>query len=202
VNVSGSRQQGGGLEVERRAIAAACRRRGWRLLTAVEQTGFTAEDLQRPGIQTALRLLETADGNGLVAAHTGRLSRLIAELNALITTAHTNGWALQALDCNLATTTPAADPVCDLLASFAPLARSLHSTRIRQALAAKHAQGSQLGRPPTMSDYAIDRIQREHAAGNSLTQIANGLNRDHIPTAQGGKAWYPATIRHTLNPTH
>jgi DNA invertase Pin-like site-specific DNA recombinase len=93
-------------------------------------------------------------------------------------------------------------PVCDLLASFTPLARSLHSKRIRQALAATHAQGNQLGRPATMSQYAIDRIKREHAAGNSLTQIANGLNVDRVPTAQGGKAWYPATIRHTLNRTH
>jgi Recombinase len=52
-----------------------------------------------------------------------------------------------------------------------------------------------------MSTYAIERITREHAAGHSLTQIANGLNTDHIPTAQGGRRRYPATIRHTLNRT-
>jgi Recombinase len=52
-----------------------------------------------------------------------------------------------------------------------------------------------------MSSYAIERIKREHATGHSLTQIANGLNTDQIPTAQGGRRWYPATIRHTLNRT-
>jgi hypothetical protein len=51
-----------------------------------------------------------------------------------------------------------------------------------------------------MSKYAIDRIHHERAAGKSLTQIANGLNTDQIPTAQGGR-WHPATIRHTLNRT-
>jgi hypothetical protein len=50
-----------------------------------------------------------------------------------------------------------------------------------------------------MSTYAIERITRERAAGHSLTQIANGLNTDQVPTAQGGRRWYPATIRHTLN---
>jgi hypothetical protein len=52
-----------------------------------------------------------------------------------------------------------------------------------------------------MSSYAIERIRRERAAGASLAAIANGLNADRIPTAQGGSRWYPATIRHTLNPT-
>jgi hypothetical protein len=38
-------------------------------------------------------------------------------------------------------------------------------------------------------------------AGNSLAQIANGLNANRIPTAQGGRRWYPATIQYTLNRT-
>lgn len=201
--MSGSGRQGGGLQAQRRAITAVCRRQGWRLVTAVEETGSSAEDRERPGIEAALRQLESADGNGLVAANKGRLSRQLVDLNTLITTAHTHGWALQALDCNLDTsTTEAAEPEATLLACFAPFERLLHSQRIRQALAARRAQGIRLGRPPTMSKYAIDRIHHERAAGKSLTQIANGLNKDHIPTAQGGQAWYPATIRHTLNRTH
>jgi DNA invertase Pin-like site-specific DNA recombinase len=91
--------------------------------------------------------------------------------------------------------------VATLLASFAPFERWLISQRIRQALALKRVQGVRLGRPPTMSAYAIERIKRERAAGNSLTQIANGLNTDQVPTAQGGRRWHPATIRHTLNRT-
>ena len=53
-----------------------------------------------------------------------------------------------------------------------------------------------------MSEYALGRIRRERAAGNSLTAIPNGLNTDHVPTAQGGRRWYPATIRYTLNHAH
>jgi hypothetical protein len=34
--------------------------------------------------------------------------------------------------------------------------------------------------------------------GRSFTAIADGLNRDGVPTAQGGKQWYPATVRSTL----
>src|SRR6266536_1751008 len=57
------------------------------------------------------------------------------------------------------------------------------------------------GRPPTISEYALERIKRERAAGKSLAAIANGLNADRIPTAQGGRRWYPATVSYTLKRT-
>ena len=190
------------LEAQRRAIAAACQRRGWRPVTIVDDVGLSAKELKRPHVQEALGLLETGDGDGLVAANRGRLSRLLADLSALIATAHTYGWALVAFGSTPETTALAAQPEVTLFARFAPYQQQLHSSRIRQALAAKRSQGVRLGRPPTMSTYAIDRIKREHAAGRSLTQIANGLNIDRVPTAQGGRQWHPATIRHTLNRTH
>jgi DNA invertase Pin-like site-specific DNA recombinase len=86
-----------------------------------------------------------------------------------------------------------------VLATFARFERRLISQRPRAALARKRAQGVRLGRPPTMSLYAIERIGHERAAGKSLAAIANGLNADRIPTAQGGRRWYPATVRYTLN---
>jgi hypothetical protein len=52
-----------------------------------------------------------------------------------------------------------------------------------------------------MSEHVIERIGRERAAGSSLAAIANGLNADRIPTVQGGRRWYPATVRYTLNRT-
>jgi hypothetical protein len=42
------------------------------------------------------------------------------------------------------------------------------------------------------------RIVQERKAGQTLTQIAEGLDRDGVATAQGGRRWYPATVRHVL----
>jgi DNA invertase Pin-like site-specific DNA recombinase len=193
----GRSEGGAGLEAQRRAIAAACKRRGWRLLEVVEDAGLSAKDVKRRGIEEALRLLEIGDAKALVAAKLDRLSRSLGDLTALIASAQKQGWALVALDCALETTTPAG--MATLLAGFAPFERRLISQRTREALALKRAQGVRLGRPATMSQYAIDRIRRERAAGNSLAAIANGLNADRIPTAQGGRRWYPATIHYTLS---
>ena len=143
-----------------------------------------------------------ADKQALVAAKLDRLSRSMLGLASLIATAQKQGWALVALDCALVPTTPAGEATANVLATFAQFERGLISKRTRQALALKRSQGVRLGRPPTISQYVINRIKRERAAGKSLAVIANGLNTDRIPTAQGGRRWYPATIRYTLNRTN
>jgi DNA invertase Pin-like site-specific DNA recombinase len=188
-----------GLEAQRRALAAACTRRGWQLVEVVEEVGFSAEELERPGIQELQGVLESAEAKALVARKPDRASRLLLDLACLRASAQTQGFALVALDCALEPRTPAGEATVKVVASFAPCERRLRSQRTRQALALKRAQGVRLGRPRTMSPYAIERIRREREAGHSLAAIANGLNADSIPTAQGGRRWYPATVRYTLN---
>jgi DNA invertase Pin-like site-specific DNA recombinase len=184
---------------ERQALAAACRRRGWRPLELVEDAALAAHDRTRPGVEQALRVLERGEANALVATKRARFDQALGELAALLARAHKQGWALVALDCAAQTTTPAAE--ASVLATFAHCERRSISERTRAALARTRAQGVRLGRPPQMSQYAIERIRRERAAGRSLVAIANGLNADRIPTAQGGRRWYPATVRYTLNRT-
>src|SRR5437763_7738361 len=84
---------GAGLEAQRRAIAAECRRRGWELLEVVEDAGFSAKDLKRPGIQAALEALEAGDARALVASKLDRLSRSMIDFTALMATAQKQGWA-------------------------------------------------------------------------------------------------------------
>jgi DNA invertase Pin-like site-specific DNA recombinase len=196
VRTDGHSDSRAGLEAQRRAIAAECKRRGWQLVKLVED-GRPAKDLKPPGSEEALRVLESGDAKALVAAKLDKHSQALLDLATLIATAQKQGWALVALE----TTTPAGEAIANVLATFAPCEHRLISKRTREALALKRSQGVRLGRPPTMSQYAIDRITHERKAGKSLAAIANGLNADRIPTAQGGRHWYPATIRYTLNRT-
>ena len=189
---------GAGLEAQRRAIEAECVRRGWQLLEVVEDAGFSAKDLKRPGIQEALRVLEEGDAKALVAAKLDRLSRSMIDFTALMATAQKQGWALVALDCAVDTTTPAGEAMANVLATFAQFERRLISQRTREALAVKKSQGVRLGRPTTMPKKVVNRIRRERAAGKTFAEIADRLNADGVPTAQGGRRWYPATVRYTL----
>jgi hypothetical protein len=57
---------------------------------------------------------------------------------------------------------------------------------------------SRSGRRSTLPAEVVARIRREHAQGSSLAEIAYRLNRDDIPTGQGGRQWWPSTVRAVL----
>ena len=189
---------GAGLEAQRRAIVAECERRGWTLVEIVEDAGWSAKDMKRPGIQAALKALNEGQANALVASKLDRLSRSMIDFTALMATAQKQGWALVALDCAVDTTTPAGEAMANVLATFAQFERRLISQRTREALAVRRASGVRLGRPATMDSKVIRRIRCERAKGRSLRAIADRLNADGVPTAQGGKRWYPTTVAYTL----
>lgn len=204
VRVSSEEQtaSGAGLEAQRQAIVAECERRGWQLVEVIEDGGFSAKDLKRPGIQEALRVLKEGDAKALVAAKLDRLSRSMIDFTGLMATAQRQGWALVALDCAVDTTTPAGEAMANVLATFAQFERRLISQRTKDALAVKKAQGIRIGRPPVMPRAVVTRIKRDRAKGLSYRAIADGLNADKVPTAQGGLCWYPATVRSTLERTN
>ncbi len=54
------------------------------------------------------------------------------------------------------------------------------------------------GRPRQLSEQVVERIRAAHAAGQTLGEIARELNTDGIPTAQGGRQWWPSTVRAVL----
>jgi DNA invertase Pin-like site-specific DNA recombinase len=186
---------GAGLEAQRRAIKVECKRRGWELVEVIEDAGFSAKDLKRPGIKAALEVLESGDAKALVAAKLDRLSRSMQDFTALMETATKQGWALVALDCAVDTTTPAGEAMANVLATFAQFERRLISQRTREALAVRKAQGVKLGRPRSLPPRVRTRIKRMRGRGMTLEAIARTLNDEGVPTAQGGRRWYASTVR-------
>jgi hypothetical protein len=61
------------------------------------------------------------------------------------------------------------------------------------------APAKPVGRRRTLPDEVVRRIRTEHDAGQSLSQIARGLNADRVPRAHGGARWWPSTVRSVLS---
>src|SRR6476646_10299620 len=160
VRVSTSEQasKGAGLEAQRRAILAECKRRGWHLVETIEDAGYSARDLRRPGIQAALRALERGEASALVVAKLDRLSRSMLDFSKLMAKASREHWALVALDVAVDTSTPSGEAMANMLATFAQFERRLISQRTREALAVKRAQRVRLGRPPSIPAELAARI--------------------------------------------
>lgn len=57
------------------------------------------------------------------------------------------------------------------------------------------------GRKPAVPPKVIARIRAARAAGRSLREIADALNAGGVPTAHGGRHWWPSTVRSVLGRT-
>jgi DNA invertase Pin-like site-specific DNA recombinase len=200
IRVSTEEQQasGAGLAAQRQAIVVECERRGWHLLDVIEDAGYSAKDLKRPGVRIALELLREGGADALVVAKLDRLSRSMLDFASIMASAQKQGWALVALDCAVDTTTPAGEAMANVLATFAQFERRLISQRTKDALAIKKAQGVRLGRPRRLPHEVVQRVLFERGEGMTLSAIANALTDDEVPTAQGGKRWYASTVRAVL----
>jgi DNA invertase Pin-like site-specific DNA recombinase len=187
-----------GLEAQRSAIQAECEKRGWEIVEVVEDAGYSAKDLNRPGVRAALEQLERKQADGLVVAKLDRLSRSMLDFTTVMAKAQNEGWALVALDCAVDTTTPAGEAMAHVLATFAQFERRLIGQRTRDALAIKKKQGVRLGRPQSISPKLTRRIRSMRSRGMTLQAICDGLNEEGVPTPRGGATWRPTSLRSVL----
>lgn len=191
---------GAGLAAQRSAILEEAQRRGWNLIEIIEDRGFSAKDLKRPGIIAALDGLrrKTGGADTLVVAKVDRLSRSLLDFAGIMDRATREHWAVVALDLGMDSTTPSGRMMANILAVFAAFERDLIGQRTKDALAQKVKEGVLLGRHVQMLEDVRARISREHDAGQSNSAIATSLNLEGVPTASGGRAWYGSTVKGAL----
>lgn len=203
VSTSEQADNGNGLAAQRAAIEAACERKGWELVTVLEDRGLSGKSRKdRKALEAAVAMCEAGGASALVTAKLDRLSRSIIDFATLMEQARRGGWAIVVLDCDFDMTTPQGELMANMLAAFAQFERRVIGQRTKDALAVKKAKGERAGgRPSTLPANVVQRIQREAAAGKALNAIAKGLNADAIPTGQGGAKWYASTVSAVLRRT-
>lgn len=168
------------------------------MVELVEDGGFSAKNLKRPGIEHVLSLLGSGQAQALVVAKLDRLSRSLLDFAGLIEQGRKDGWALVALDIGLDSTTANGEMLAGMLAVFAQWERRLIGQRTREALAVKRSQGVTLGRPRTMPTKLVARMRRMHKGGASYAGIAATLTAEGVPTAHGGQRWHASTVRKAI----
>lgn len=188
---------GAGIVAQKAAIMAEASRRGWDEASVewIEDAGFSAKSMKRPGLALALEALRNGDAHVLAVSKMDRLSRSLLDFASICQMAQKEGWALLALDSPADMSTPQGEAMASVLAVFAQLERRLIGQRTSDALKAKAAAGVKLGRPRALPEQVARSIVREHEAGKSYSAIARNLNEEGIPTAHGGAKWYPTTVR-------
>lgn len=187
-----------GLADQHAVIGREAERRGWSDIEYLSDEGFSAKSLARPAIRYALDELAAGRASVLVVSKLDRLSRSLLDFASLMDQARRPGWQLVVLDLAIDTTTPSGSLMANVMASFAEYERQLIGQRTSAALQQKKAQGFRLGRPATLDRAVATRIERMRVDGASTPFIASTLNAEAVPTARGGRQWYPSTVSAVL----
>lgn len=194
-------ESGAGLAAQRSAIESVAAARGWTITAWHEDGGVSGGKAphQRPGLAAALEAVQSSAAERLVVAKIDRLSRKFRDAVDLMETAADEGWPLYIADIDADLTTSNGRLVARMLAAISEDERDRIRQRTKAALAAKKAAGVRLGRPSALPHEVVERIVAERAAGVSFGKIAGALNTDGVQTAQGGKRWYPATVKAVIS---
>lgn len=186
---------GAGLAAQRHALEGEIARRGWDPgnVVWIEDAGWSARSIKRPGLSRALALLRSGEASALLAAKTDRISRSVADFANLMLAAQREDWDLIALDCPADPSSPMGEAMVNVMVAFSQLERRLAGQRTKEALAARKAEGVVLGRPRVVGDHVADLAQRLRGDGLTLKQIASALHdAGHEPP--NGVKWHTSTI--------
>lgn len=186
------------LKEQEKAIRTECNARGYELLALYSDAG-SPEIQGRPALSSALASLNDGNGSILMVTKLDRLTRSMHVAARVLASAERGGWSIVALDSAVDTTTTQGGALVEVLALFDEMERKLvGEQQVRPELSIRRPP-PKLGRPSTLSADIVERIVVARKNGATWAAIADDLNKDAVPTAQGGKQWYPATVRHVAN---
>jgi DNA invertase Pin-like site-specific DNA recombinase len=182
------------LDAQRTALEAEASRRGWDVRVVADE-GWSAKDLRRPGMATALEELDAGWADALMATRLDRVSRSVVDFAGVLARARRRSWRVVLLSPNLDTEDPAGKFTAHVLAAAAEYERDLIAARTREGMAQRRAEGVHVGRPRVLPDEVVHRVVAERASGATLREIAEGLTRDGVPTARGARAWSISSVQ-------
>jgi DNA invertase Pin-like site-specific DNA recombinase len=210
VSTDEQHDNGGGLDAQRQSIRDECARRGYELIDIIgEDEGLSGKEIDRPGLNRARDAMDAGEADILMISKLDRLSRNTWQGLQFIDQAgrggkqrngkrKRKGWSVVTAEANIDTTTSTGMMMTTVMLGAAQYERQVIGDRTRAGMAAKKAAGTlkgPIGRPQSLTDQAIQRILHDRQAGLSFGKIAKNLTDEQIPTAHGGQAWYPSTIK-------
>lgn len=187
-------QSGLGLAAQEETIRREVDRRDWSLERLYTDVASGKSLRRRTDFAEAMRVLAAGEADVLVVAKLDRLSRSVSDFAAILARTQVEGWALNICDLGVDTTTPSGKMVAQIMMVLAEWEREMIGDRTKSALRMAAAKGTRLGRPSGVDSETVRLIRVLRDSGRSWAKIADALDREGVPTGQGGQ-WHGATVR-------
>ena len=204
VRVSTDRQaeQGVSLEAQESKIRAMATVQGARLLDVIVDGGESAKNLNRPGLQRLLALVESGV-EAVIVAKLDRLTRSVRDLCGLLELFEKRKVALISVAESLDTGSAAGRLVITIMGAVSQWEREAIGERTRDALRHKRTSGERVGNirfgfrlstdgkhvePDPGEQAVLTEIRHLRQNGHTLRGIAAALNQRALRTRRGS-AW-------------
>src|SRR6266404_1158092 len=214
VRVSTDRQaeHGVSLEAQEAKIRAMATVQGSELIDVIVDGGESAKDLNRPGVQRLLSLVNGGKIDAVIVAKLDRLTRSVKDLCGLLVLFEKRKVALISVAESLDTGSAAGRLVITIMGAVSQWEREAIGERTRDALRHKRSQGQRVGNiafgsrlatdgehvePDSAELAALAEIRRLRAQGNTLRGIAAAMN-DRAYRTRRGTPWRLESVARVL----
>jgi DNA invertase Pin-like site-specific DNA recombinase len=204
VRVSTDKQadRGVSLEAQEAKIRAMAVVQGAELADVIVDAGESAKSLDRPGMERLLALVDSKAVDVVIIAKLDRLTRSVADLAELLKRFERRGVSLVSVADSLDTRSAAGRLVLNIMVSVSQWEREAIGERTRDAMRHKKANGERVGTIPfgfrmggdgllaedAAEQGVLSRMRELKAAGRTVREIADELNRQGYTTRRG-TAW-------------
>jgi DNA invertase Pin-like site-specific DNA recombinase len=191
------------LDVQERQLIQAAELAGFTEYELVREEGRSGKSISgRPALTDALKRLDSGEAHALFVTRIDRLARSTKDFLNIIDRANNKGWRLVMLDLNLDTSSYQGRFVVTIMSALAEMERGIIAARQKDVHKDRRERGIvwgvDMGPKNKTPEEIKSRISSERSLGLSFRQIAEGLNRDQIPT-QNLRKWYPTTVKNLLD---
>ena len=190
------------LDVQERNLQSAAGLAGYTNVELVREEGRSGKNISgRPALTDALKRLDSGEAKALFVTRIDRIARSTQDFLSVVDRANKNDWRLVMLDLNLDTSTYQGRFVVTIMSALAEMERGIIAARQKDVHEDRRKRGVvwgvDMGPMNKTSEEVKQRVTSERTLGLSYQKIADGLNRDQVPT-QNGRKWYPTTVKNLL----
>jgi DNA invertase Pin-like site-specific DNA recombinase len=196
-------KQGVSLDAQEAKVRAMATVQGAELFEVIVDSGESAKNLNRPGLQRLLTLVDSGKVEAVIIAKVDRLTRSVKDLCSLLKLFEKRGVALISVAESLDTASGAGRLVITIMAAVSQWEREAIGERTRDALRHKRTSGERVGNirfgfrlspdgkhvePDPGEQGVLTEIRHLRQSGHTLRGIAAALNRKALRTRRGS-AW-------------
>jgi site-specific DNA recombinase len=201
VSTDDQAREGVSLADQEARIRAHAFARGTDLDSVIVDGGYSAKDLNRPGMRKLLGMIERGEVASVTVLKLDRLTRSVGDFARFLDLSTKRGFALVSVAETLDTASAGGRMVANIMMSVASWEREVIGERTASAMAHKRRQGQFCGGKRAPYGYRVvgdgivphkgeqkvlDMIHQARERGLSLRRIVDDLNGRDIPGPQGG----------------